>query len=429
VDTGFEEHFTQRLAGIFAEVGPLLDERQQRLVLGSAARQIGRGGIKRVAAAVGVSPDTVGRGASELDAGVIPDGRVRAVGAGRRPVIEAEPGVVEALEALVDPVTRGDPMSALKWTSKSTAKLSGELGARGFVVGPRTVAKLLKHAGYRLQANAKVVEGHQHPDRDAQFEYVNACAVQFLAAGDPVISVDTKKRELVGDFKNGGREWEPTGEPVKVGVHDFPGDAVGVAIPYGVYDMAANTGWVNVGTDHDTAVFAVESIRRWWRQAGADTYPLAQRLLVTADGGGSNGSRLRLWKTELAGFADDTGLRITVTHLPPGTSKWNKIEHRLFSQITMNWRGRPLTSHEVVVQSIAATTTQTGLQVQAVLDEGTYPIGIRIPDRDMRAFEQQQVIRHRFHGDWNYDLPPAIDPDEPLNPKPAPTPTRPRSRH
>jgi hypothetical protein len=430
VDTGFEERFTQRLAGIFAEVGPLLDERQQRLVLGSAARQIGRGGIKRVAAAVGVSPDTVGRGASELEAGVVLDGRVRGVGAGRRPVTEVEPGVVEALEALVDPVTRGDPMSVLRWTSKSTAKLSGELGAQGFVVGPRTVAKLLKHAGYRLQANAKVVEGRQHPDRDAQFEYVNACAVQFLAAGDPVISVDTKKRELVGDFKNGGREWEPTGEPVEVDVHDFPGDAVGVAIPYGVYDMAANTGWVNVGTDHDTAVFAVESIRRWWRQVGADTYPLAQRLLVTADGGGSNGSRLRLWKTELAGFADDTGLRITVTHLPPGTSKWNKIEHRLFSQITMNWRGRPLTSHEVVVQSIAATTTQTGLRVQAVLDEGTYPIGIRVSDRDMRAFEQQQVVRHRFHGDWNYDLPPAIDPDEPpVDPKPAPTPTRPRSRH
>jgi hypothetical protein len=238
--------------------------------------------------------------------------------------------------------------------------------------------------------------------------------------------VDTKKRELVGGFRNGGREWEPTGEPVEVGVHDFPGDAVGVAIPYGVYDMAANTGWVNVGTDHDTAVFAVESIRRWWRQAGADTYPLAQRLLVTADGGGSGGSRLRLWKTELAGFADDTGLRITVTHLPPGTSKWNKIEHRLFSQITMNWRGRPLTSHEVVVQSIAATTTGSGLRVQAVLDQGTYPTGIRIPDRDMRTFEQQQVIRHQFHGDWNYDLPPTIDPDEPGQ---TPTPTRPRSRH
>jgi hypothetical protein len=265
--------------------------------------------------------------------------------------------------------------------------------------------------GYRLQANAKVVEGRQHPDRDAQFEYVNAAAVAFLAAGDPVISVDTKKRELVGEFKNAGREWEPTGEPVEVGVHDFPGAAVGVALPYGVYDMGANTGWVNVGTDHDTACFAVESIRRWWRQVGADAYPKARRLLVTADGGGSNGSRLRLWKAELARFADETGLAVTVVHLPPGTSKWNKVEHRLFSHITMNWRGRPLTSHEVVVQTIAATTTRTGLTVKAVLDDNTYPTGLRITDRQMRELLRRHIIRHEFHGDWNYDVHPTTDDD------------------
>jgi hypothetical protein len=426
VTTDFEERFAQRLAAMWVEVGPLLDERQRRLVLGSAARQIGRGGITRVAAAVGVAPETVGRGAADLEAGVVDDGRVRVKGAGRRPVTESVPGVVEAMERLVDPVTRGDPMSPLRWTNKSTAKLADELTVQGYPVRPRTVAKLLREAGYRLQANAKTLEGRQHPDRDGQFEYVNTAAVAFLAAGDPVISVDTKKRELVGEFKNNGREWQPVGEPAQVLSHDFPGDAVGVAIPYGIYDMAANTGWVNVGTDHDTAVFAVESIRRWWRQVGADAYPLSRRLLVTADAGGSNGARLRLWKTELARFADETGLHVTVTHLPPGTSKWNKIEHRLFSQITMNWRGRPLTSHEVVVQSIAATTTRTGLRVRAVLDHNTYPTGIRISDQDMRAFERQHVTRHDYHADWNYDLRPTADPDEPVTA--GPTPTRPKSR-
>jgi hypothetical protein len=427
VDVG-EERFVQRLAGMYAEVGPLLDERQRRLVLGAAARQIGRGGIKRVAAAVAVSPDTVGRGASELESGVSDDGRVRGKGAGRKPVTETVPGVVEALERLVDPVTRGDPESPLRWTSKSTVKLADELTASGFAVRARTVARLLHRCGYRLQANAKVVEGRQHPDRDAQFEYINEQAVAFLAAGDPVISIDTKKRELVGEFKNGGREWGPSGEPDEVNTHDFPGDAQGVAIPYGIYDLGANTGWVNVGTDHDTAVFAVESIRRWWRQVGADTYPLATRLLVTADGGGSNGARLRLWKTELAAFAEQTGLQITVTHLPPGTSKWNKVEHRLFSQITMNWRGRPLTSHEVVVETVAATTTTTGLRVRAVLDENSYPTGIRISDRDMRAFETRHVTRHTFHGNWNYDLLPAVDEDEHHDVDAEPVPTRPKPR-
>ncbi len=385
MDSSLHESFLEQIGVIYAEVKGVLDERQRRLVLGSAARRLGRGGIKKVAGAVGVDAETVSRGAREVAAGPVADGRVRAVGAGRPPVTEAVPGVSEALERLVEPVTRGDPESPLRWTNKSTQRLADELTGQGFPVRPRTVAKLLKTCGYRLQANAKVVEGRQHPDRDAQFEYVNAAAVAFLAAGDPVTSVDAKKREQVGSFKNAGREWEPVGEPAEVGVHDFPGDAVGVALPYGVYDMAANTGWVNVGTDHDTAVFAVESIRRWWRQVGADAYPSAKRLLVTADGGGSNGSRLRLWKAELARFADETGLAVTVCHLPPGTSKWNKVEHRLFSHITMNWRGRPLTSHEVVVQTIAATTTRTGLRVKAMLDEGTYPTGLRITDRCSRT--------------------------------------------
>jgi hypothetical protein len=412
VDASQRELFPEEIAAIYAEVKVVLDERQRRLVLGAAARRLGWGGIKTVAAAVGVDPETVSRGAREVAAGPVVDGRVRVKGAGRPSVTEAAPGVAEALESLVEPVTRGDPESPLRWTSKSTARLADELTGRGFVVGPRTVAKLLKTCGYRLQANAKVVEGRQHPDRDAQFEYINAAAVAFLAAGDPVASVDAKKRERVGEFKNAGREWEPVGEPVEVDVHDFPGDAVGVALPYGVYDMGANTGWVNVGTDHDTAVFAVESIRRWWRQVGADAYPTARRLLVTADGGGSNGARLRLWKAELARFADDTGLDITVAHLPPGTSKWNKVEHRLFSHITMNWRGRPLTSHEVVVQTVAATTTRTGLRVKAVLDEGTYPTGLRIADRQMRELLCRHITRHKFHGDWNYDVHPTADDDD-----------------
>jgi Rhodopirellula transposase DDE domain len=427
VDTSLRESFLDEIAVIYAEVKVVLDERQRRLVLGAVARRLGRGGIKKVAASVGVDPETVSRGVREVAGGPVADGRVRAAGAGRPPVTVSAPGVGESLESLVDPVSRGDPESALRWTNKSTQKLADELTGQGFAVAPRTVAKLLKAGGYRLQANAKVLEGHQHPDRDAQFEYVNAVAVEFLDAGDPVISVDTKKRELVGGFKNDGREWEPVGAPVEVDVHDFPGDAVGVAIPYGVYDMGANTGWVNVGTDHDTAVFAVESIRRWWRHVGADGYPGARRLLVTADGGGSNGSRLRLWKAELARFADETGLSVTVTHLPPGTSKWNKVEHRLFSHITMNWRGRPLTSHEVVVQSIAATSTRTGLRVDAVLDEHTYPTGLRITDRQMRILLRRQIAKHEYHGDWNYDVLPTADDDDEALATPV-TPTRPKKR-
>jgi hypothetical protein len=427
VDISLREPFLEEVAAIYAEVRVVLDERQRRLMLGSAARRLGRGGIKKVAAAVGVDQEMVSRGVKEVAAGPVADGRIRAKGAGRPPVTDTLPGVAAVLESLVEPVTRGDPESALRWTNKSTQKLADELTGQGFAVGPRTVSKLLKACGYRLQANAKVVEGRQHPDRDAQFEYVNAVAMEFLAAGDPVVSVDTKKRELVGDFKNGGREWEPVGIPAEVNVHDFPGDAVGVALPYGVYDMAANAGWVNVGTDHDTAVFAVESIRRWWCQVGADVYPKVRRLLVTADGGGSNGARLRLWKAELARFADETGVAITVVHLPPGTSKWNKVEHRLFSHITMNWRGRPLSSHEVVVRTIAATTTRTGLTVKAVLDENSYPTGLRITDRQMRQLLARHVIRHEFHGDWNYDVHPTADDDDEALATPI-TATRPKKR-
>lgn len=427
MDTSLREPFAEEIAAMYSEVKPVLDERQRRLLLGAAARRLGRGGIKKIAAVVGVDQETVSRGVQEVAAGPVADGRVRVKDAGRPAVTVTAPGVAAALEELVDPVTRGDPESPLRWTSKSTTKLAQALTGQGFPAGANTVAKLLKTCGYRLQANAKVVEGRQHPDRDAQFEYVNDTATAFLAAGDPVISVDTKKRELVGTFRNGGREWEPVGEPVEVDVHDFPGDAVGVALPYGVYDMGANTGWVNVGTDHDTAAFAVESVRRWWRRVGADCYPQAKRLLVTADSGGSNGARLRLWKAELARFADETGLAVTVTHLPPGTSKWNKVEHRLFSHITMNWRGRPLTSHEVVVQTIAATTTRTGLKVNAALDDNTYPTGLRISDQQIRELLRRHVTRHAFHGDWNYDIHPTAEDDHEALATPI-TPTRPNKR-
>lgn len=393
-----------RLAGRLAEIRPHLNERQWRLLLGAEARAIGRGGVKLVASAVGASADTVSRGARELEAGVEPDGRVRGKGAGRPAVEETDPALLEALEALVDPGSRGDPESPLRWTTKSTSHLAGELVKAGHEVTDRTVARLLKRAGYSLQGNAKTVEGHQHPDRDAQFRYINAQVAAFQAGGDPVISVDTKKKELVGNFANGGAEWEPAGNPRRVNVHDFANKELGKAVPYGVYDVTANTGWVNVGTDADTGAFAVESIRRWWNTVGKPAYPSASRLLITADSGGSNGSRLRLWKTELAGLAAETGLTITVLHLPPGTSKWNRIEHRLFSHISMNWRGRPLESHEVIIETIAATTTKTGLTVRAVLDTSTYPKGIKISDKEMKKFEATHLARHEFHGDWNYTM-------------------------
>jgi hypothetical protein len=427
VDHSLRQPFLDEITAVYAEVKAVLDERQRRLLLGALAQRLGRGGIRQVAAAVGVDRDTVSQGVKGLRAGPVVDGRVRAPGAGRPPITRSVPGIVQALENLVEPVTRGDPESPLRWTNKSTTKLAQELTGQGLAVTASTVGKLLKANGYRLQAAAKVVEGRQHPDRDAQFEYVNDLAVAFLAAGDPVVSIDAKKRELVGAFKNGGREWAPVGQPVEVNAHDFPTDALGVALPYGVYDMGANTGWVNVGTDHDTAVFAVESLRRWWRHVGADAYPHATRLLVTADSGGSNGSRLRLWKTELARLADQTGLQITVTHLPPGTSKWNKIEHRLFSHISMNWRARPLTSHEVVVNTIAATTTRTGLTVKAMLDDNTYPTGLRITDAQMRRLLDRHLKPHEFHGNWNYDVHPTADDDDEALATPI-LPTRPNKR-
>jgi hypothetical protein len=330
-------------------------------------------------------------------------GRVRRAGGGRKKATELNPGLRPALLALVEPDERGDPMSPLRWTTKSTRKLAAELTRQGHRVSADTVAGLLREEGFSLQANTKTIEGAQHPDRDAQFRYLNEQARGHRDAGDPVISVDSKKKELIGDYKNAGHEWRPAGQPVKVKTHDFPGQAE-KAIPYGIYDMAANTGWVIIGTDHDTAAFAVASIRRWWQARGRHDCPGARRLLITADGGGSNGYRTRGWKAHLADLAAETGLEITVCHLPPGTSKWNKIEHRLFSHITMNWRGRPLTSHEVMLQTIAATTSRTGLTVHAELDSGEYPTGIRISDEAIAALP---ITRHRFHGDWNYTFHPA----------------------
>ncbi len=399
----------QGLADKFAVLFPHLDERQRRLLMGAEARALGHGGIRLVARAAGVREGTVSLGVSELDSGQAPLGRVRRVGAGRKRAAEVDPGLRPALLALVEPDERGDPMSPLRWTTKSTRNLAAELTIQGHPVSADTVADLLREDGFSLQGNTKTLEGKQHPDRDGQFRYLNEQARTHRDARQPVISVDTKKKELLGEFKNSGREWRPTGEPVTVNTHDFPGDSVGKAVPYGIYDITANTGWVNVGTDHDTAAFAVESIRRWWHAAGTHDYPAATRLLITADAGGSNGYRSRAWKAELAALAAETGLAITVCHLPPGTSKWNKIEHRLFCHITMNWRGRPLTSHEVIVASIAATTTDTGLSVHAELDTGEYPTGVQISNARMAALP---IARHTFHGDWNYTVHPQDIPAE-----------------
>jgi len=391
----------------FDAVLPHLDERQQRLVMAADARSLGHGGIAAVASATGASRSRISQGVAELEAGVSPLGRVRRAGGGRKKVTATDPALVEALLALVEPTRRGDPESPLCWTTCSTRKLAAELTAAGHRIGPDTVARLLHEQGFSLQANAKTIEGGQHPDRDAQFSYLNEQASEHLAAGDPVISVDTKKKELVGPYKNAGAEWRPAGQPEPVKVHDFIDPALGKANPYGVYDLATDTGWVSVGTDHDTAAFAVETIRRWWQATGPTCYLQASRLLITADGGGSNGYRTRLWKTELAALATDTGLQITVCHLPPGTSKWNKIEHRLFSHISMNWRGRPLTSHDVIVQSIAATTTRSGLTVHAELDTDTYPTGLKIPDTQIKPLHYTGALhRHDWHPEWNYALRP-----------------------
>jgi Rhodopirellula transposase DDE domain/Helix-turn-helix of DDE superfamily endonuclease len=392
------------LAAKFETIFPHLDERQRRLLLGAEARALGHGGIRLVARAAGVREATVSLGVDELEAGAEPLGRARRPGGGRKRATDLDAGLVPALRALVEPDERGDPMSPLRWTTKSTRALADELTARGHRVSADTVGDLLRAEGFSLQGNAKTIEGTRHPDRDAQFRYLNEQARDHQDSGDPVVSVDTKKKELVGEFKNAGREWRPQGQPAAVRTHDFPSDSAGNAIPYGVYDVTANAGWVNVGTDHDTAAFAVESIRRWWNAAGRGEYPAARRLLITADAGGSNGYRTRAWKAGLAALAEQTGLEITCCHFPPGTSKWNKVEHRLFSHITMNWRGRPLTSHDVVINSIAATTTRTGLTVQARLDDNSYPTGVKVTNAQMAALP---ISRHPFHGDWNYTLHPT----------------------
>jgi hypothetical protein len=393
----------ESVARRYAVLRPHLDERQRRLMLAAEAAELGRGGITVVARATGVHPDTVAKGVRELEGGAQPPGRVRKPGAGRKPATETDPGLAPALTALVDPETRGDPTSPLVWTTKSTRNLADALAAGGHPVSDRTVARMLRAQGFSLQANAKLTEGRQHVDRDAQFGYLNAQVLEHLAAGAAVVSVDTKKKELVGEFHNGGREYQPQGSPVRVNVHDFPDPELGKAIPYGIDDVAANSGWVSVGADHDTSAFAVETLRRWWSTVGAHRYPTADRLLICADGGGSNGYRVRAWKVELARLAAETGLTITVCHLPPGTSKWNKIEHRLFSQITLNWRGRPLTSHQIIVDLIGATRTATGLTVRAELDTGTYPTGIRYTKAQVDALP---ITRHEFHGEWNYTVAP-----------------------
>jgi len=365
---------------------------------------LGRGGKTAVATASGMSRNTVIKAQGEVVAGIEPSARLREPGAGAKPLTEIQPGLLEALDALVHPETRGNPMSLLRWTSKSTAHLAKDLVRQGFRISDDTVGRLLKRLGYSLQAPAKQKEGTAHPDRDGQFRYLNNAALAFVADGQPVISVDTKKKELVGEFANKGVEYHPSGEPERVSTHDFVDPELGRAIPYGVYDTINDEGWVSVGDTADTAEFAVESIRRWWRQMGSSRFPDADRLLITADAGGSNGYRVRAWKVELAKLAAETGLTITVIHYPPGTSKWNKIEHRMFSFISMNWRGRPLTSYRTIVELIGATTTTKGLRIKAERDTEWYPTGVKITDAELAALP---LTRHDWHGDWNYTLQPA----------------------
>ena len=388
---------------------PEMDERRRRQWAAAEARDLGWGGVSLVAHATGLSRPTIMVGLRELDQPIPQRAaqaeRVRRPGGGRRPLSQTTPALLPALEALVEPVTRGDPESPLRWTCKSTRRLAEELTRQGYPVGARTVASLLHEAGYSLQANRKTREGLAHPDRNAQFEYINASVARSLIRGQPAISVDTKKKELVGDFKNGGREWRPSGEPEEVRVHDFLDKILGKAIPYGVYDMINDQGWVSVGIDHDTAQFATNSIRRWWGEMGQDRFPKAKELLITADGGGSNGHRTRLWKVSLQVLADELGLTLHVCHFPPGTSKWNKIEHRLFSFITQNWRGKPLVSHQAIVSLIASTTTRTGLTVRAALDTNHYETEIKVSDDELARLQLQ---RHEFHGDWNYTISPRL---------------------
>jgi hypothetical protein len=390
----------------FAQVAPVLDERRRRLWAATEAKAVGYGGVSLVARATGLTRPTIHAGLKELASGItpLPEGRVRRLGAGGRPLAHTQPDLPAALDALVEPTARGDPESPLRWTCKGIRKLATELQRQGFRIGRQKVADCLRQLGYSLQGNRKTREGGQHADRNAQFAYLARQVQNVQQRGQPVISVDTKKKELVGDFKNGGREWRPQGQPEGVRVHDFIDKKLGKAIPYGVYDLAANTGWVSVGIDHDTSDFAVETIRGWWQHLGRKRYPQAKELLITADGGGSNGCRSRLWKVALQRLATELRLIIRVCHLPPGTSKWNKIEHRLFSQIASNWRGRPLTSHEVIVQLIANTTTTTGLRVRAALDKRSYPTGRKVTNQELATINLHPA---KFHGEWNYTIRPT----------------------
>lgn len=386
----------------FLKLKPFLNEKQIRLYAAAEALAIGYGGISIVSRSINLSRKAIAKGCKDLltpESNI--DARVRAKGAGRKKAIETNKGLKQALDNLISPVTRGDPESHLRWTSKSTRKLAEALGKQGHTVCHQTVASLLIEMGYSLQANKKVIEGGSHPDRDAQFEHINQKVADYQACEQPVISVDTKKKELVGNYKNVGKELRPKGSPERVNTYDFPDKELGKASPYGIYDMANNLGWVNVGIDHDTAQFAVESIRLWWHSMGKQLYKNANRLLITADGGGSNGSRVKLWKLELQKLADEIGIEISVCHFPPGTSKWNKIEHRLFSFISQNWRGKPLTSHQVIVSLIASTATKAGLKVDCQLDKNSYPTGIKVSKSEMDSIN---LTRDKFHGEWNYTI-------------------------
>jgi hypothetical protein len=390
-------------------LAPVMDERTRRQWAATEASDLGWGGVSTVSLATGLARNTIAVGVEELayrqaHPKVTISLGIRSPGAGRKPITEVDPGLGPALEALVDPVTRGHPESPLRWTCKSTANLAEELRRLDHPVTDRTVAALLKEAGYSLQANRKTKEGSSHPDRNAQFEYISRQVSALQKQGQPVVSVDTKKKELVGEFKNSGEEWQPQGRPEKVNVHDFPDQELGKAIPYGVYDLASNEGWVSVGIDHDTACFATASIKRWWQEMGAKRFPAATRLMITADGGGSNSSRNRLWKVALQQLANDLGLQLEICHFPPGTSKWNKIEHRLFCFITKNWRGRPLTSYQVIVNLIANTTTQSGLIVRAALDRSQYETGIKVTDQEL---DRVKITPAKFHGEWNYSIKPT----------------------
>jgi hypothetical protein len=387
----------------FLSLEPDLNERSRRMWAAVEAASLGRGGLSAVAAATGLSRTTIRAGLRQLRNPPIAQGRIRRPGGGRKKLSQKRPDLLSKLDALVEPATRGDPQSNLRWTCTSTRKLAAELGRQGCPASRNTVDRLLQESGYSLQGNRKVREGADHPDRNAQFEYINRQVGSFQRRGQPVISVDTKKKELVGDFRNAGRDWRPKGRPLEVRVHDFLDEDLGKAIPYGVYDLTHNEAWVSVGIDHDTAEFAAQAIGRWWSKMGRGRYPHADQLYITADGGGSNGSRSRLWKASLQKLANHTGLRLTVSHFPPGTSKWNKIEHRLFCHITQNWRGRPLVSHEIIVKLISNTTTTEGLKVRAALDRRHYPTQKKITSEE---WAQLNVLPAGFHGDWNYTIVP-----------------------